>query len=249
MDVSSDERKKIKALEKEFRYRFKKISYLKCALTHKSYTNERRLAPCENNERYEFLGDAVLELCVSHLLMARFPDHSEGVLSKFRAAIVNENQLSQIAIEMNIGDYLYLGKGEEQTGGRQKASLLSDAFEAILGAIYLDRGFDKVFKIVEYIYDSILDRAGSVGFVRDYKTKLQEESQRLFRSIPRYKIINVSGPDHCKEFEINLYINNELMGAGTGYSKKSAEQSAAQKALDKLLGNKENNTMDDSEDK
>ena len=204
-------------------------------MTHKSFTNELRLAATENNERYEYLGDAVLELSISRLLMDRFPEHPEGELSKLRAAIVNEEQLAELAREISLGDYLYLGKGEDQTGGRDKPSLLSDAFEAVLGAVYLDRGFDKAFAVVGRHYEGILDRAGGVGFVKDYKTKLQEESQCRYRAIPRYKLAGEHGPDHRKLFEVHLYIRDDLWGIGKGQSKKAAEQAAAKEALDKML--------------
>lgn len=176
----------------------------------------------------------MLELSVSHLLMERFPEHPEGELSKLRAAIVNEDQLAELARELSLGDYLYLGKGEDQTGGREKPSLLSDAFEAVLGAVYLDRGFEKAFDVVKRRYEDVLDRCGGVGFVKDYKTKLQEESQSRFRAIPRYKLVGERGPDHRKLFEVHLYIRDDLWGVGQGQSKKAAEQGAARQALEKL---------------
>lgn len=201
---------------------------------HKSYANEHKLPATEHNERYEYLGDAVLELSISHLLMERFPDFPEGELSKLRAAVVNETQLAELARTLNLGDYLYLGKGEDQTGGRDKPSLLSDAFEATLGAIYLDRGFGKAFKVIKRIYDDVLERAGGVGFVRDFKTRLQELSQARFRAVPRYRLQATSGPDHAKIFVVHLYINDDLMGVGEGASKKAAEQAAASEALSRL---------------
>ncbi|MFH1830168.1 MAG: ribonuclease III [Pseudomonadota bacterium] len=198
---------------------------------HKSYANEQKLPATEHNERYEYLGDAVLELSISHILMERFPDFPEGELSKLRAAVVNETQLAELARTLDLGEYLYLGKGEDQTGGRDKPSLLSDAFEAILGAIYIDKGFGKAFKVIESIYDDVLDRAGGVGFVRDFKTRLQEISQARFRAVPRYRLQSTYGPDHAKIFEVHLYINDSLMGVGKGPSKKAAEQAAACEAL------------------
>ncbi|MBT3180951.1 MAG: ribonuclease III [Deltaproteobacteria bacterium] len=234
MALDSNEKKSLKEFEKQIGYKFKRRAHLKRALMHKSYANEHRLPPTDHNERYEYLGDAVLELSVSHLLMERFPDHPEGELSKLRAAIVNEGQLAEIAESINLGDYLYLGKGEDNTGGREKPSLLSDAFEAVLGAVYLDRGFNKVFKVVSFLYEPIMERAGGVGFVKDYKTRLQEVSQSRFRTVPRYRLAKTTGPDHCKTFEVNLYINDELWGVGRGGNKKSAEQNAAQEALSKL---------------
>ena len=232
--MTSEEKDLLKRLEKLIAYKFKRREHLKRALTHKSYTNEQRLAQTENNERYEYLGDAVLELSVSHLLMERFPEHPEGELSKLRAAIVNENQLAEIARELKLGEFLYLGKGEDQTGGRDKPSLLSDAFEAVLGAVYLDRGFEKAFEVVSHHYEKILERCGGVGFEKDYKTKLQEESQSRFRAIPRYRLVGERGPDHCKLFEVHLFIRDELWGVGQGASKKAAEQTAARQALEKL---------------
>ncbi len=236
MGLLKEDRERIKEFEKRIGYKFKHKDYLKRSLTHKSFANENRMPASEHNERYEYLGDAVLELSISHLLMERFPDHPEGELSKLRAAIVNEGQLAEVARDIDLGDYLYLGKGEELTGGREKPSLLSDALEALLGAIYLDRGFAKVFGVIESLYETILERAGGVGFIRDYKTKLQEVSQSRFRSVPKYRLLKTSGPDHRKSFEIQLYIGEELWGVGKGLSKKSAEQEAAKEALGKLEG-------------
>lgn len=236
MGISKEDKDLLKRFEKRLGYKFKRREHLKRALTHKSFVNEHRLAQTENNERYEYLGDAVLELSVSHLLMERFPEHPEGELSKLRAAIVNEGQLAELAVELKLGDYLYLGKGEDQTGGRDKPSLLADAFEAVLGAVYLDRGFEKAFAVVKKHYEKILERCGGVGFVKDYKTKLQEESQGRFRAIPRYKLVSEKGPDHRKLFEIHLYIREECFGIGKGASKKAAEQEAARQALEKMQG-------------
>lgn len=234
MAITSAEKTKLKKFEKLLGYKFRRRDHLKRALTHKSFTNENRLPSVENNERYEYLGDAVLELSISHLLMHRFPGHPEGDLSKLRAAIVNEAQLAELAREISLGDYLYLGKGEDQTGGRDKPSLLSDAFEAVLGAVYLDRGFEKAFAVVKHRYQKVMERAGGVGFVKDYKTKLQEEAQSRFRAMPRYRLTSEKGPDHRKLFEVHLYIRDELWGFGQGASKKAAEQNAAQMALEKM---------------
>jgi ribonuclease III len=236
MGLTKEDKDRIKRFEKRIGYRFKNKDHLKRSLTHKSFANENRMPSTEHNERYEYLGDAVLELSISHLLMERFPDHPEGELSKLRAAIVNEGQLAEIASGLGLGDYLYVGKGEELTGGREKPSLLSDAFEAVLGAVYLDRGFGKAFAVVEYLYSDVLERVGGVGFIRDYKTRLQEVSQSRFRSVPRYRLAKTTGPDHQKKFEIQLFILDELWGVGKGLSKKSAEQEAAKVALGKLEG-------------
>ncbi len=234
MGMSKEEKARMKRCEKRLGYKFKHREMLKRALTHKSFANEQRLPATEHNERSEFLGDAVLELAISHLLMERFPDFPEGELSKLRAAIVNETQLAELARELDLGEELYLGKGEDQTGGRDKASLLSDALEAVLGAIYLDRGFTKAFGVVRHLYEEVLDRAGGVGFVRDFKTRLQEVSQARFRAVPRYRLLRTTGPDHAKTFEVHLYINEECYGVGEGASKKAAEQAAASQALQRL---------------
>lgn len=234
MPLTKEEKVTLKSFQKKLNYRFKKLELLKKALTHKSYTNEMKLSPLEHNERIEFLGDAVLELAISHLLMEKFKDYPEGELSKLRAAIVNEGQLAELAQEIQLGDFLFLGRGEEQTGGREKPSLLSDAYEAVLGAVYLDRGLKKAFDIVKKQYMHIIEKVGKEGFVKDYKTRLQEEVQSRFRSIPRYQLVKAFGPDHSKIFEVNLYIQDQLYGVGKGSSKKSAEQEAARRALEEL---------------
>ncbi len=234
MSISREEKKKFKEFEKRLGYGFKKREHLKRALTHKSFANEQHLPPTEHNERYEYLGDAVLELSVSHLLMEQFPTHPEGELSKLRAAIVNEEQLASMARALRIGDYLYLGKGEDRTGGREKPSLLSDAFEAVLGGVYMDRGFDKANGVVRKQFTKVLKEVGGTGFMKDYKTRLQEISQGRFRVMPRYRLVSSTGPDHRKTFEINLYIKEELVGVGHGASKKAAEQDAARQALEKI---------------
>lgn len=236
MQLTNDEKKRLKAFEKRLGYAFRKKELLKRALTHKSYTNEFKLSPLLHNERNEFLGDAVLELAISHLLMDTFREHPEGELSKLRAAIVNEAQLAELARSIHLGEFLFLGKGEDRTGGREKPSLLSDSYEAVLGAVYLDRGFKKAADLVAKHFMEIIERVGTEGFAKDYKTRLQEKVQARFRSIPRYKLVKTVGPDHQKTFEVNLYIQESLCGVGVGYSKKSAEQAAAREALVKLTG-------------
>lgn len=234
MKLSSEQKKVLKTFEKKLGYAFKKKELLFRALTHKSYANEQGLSPKENNERYEYLGDAVLELAISHILIEGFPSFSEGELSKVRAAVVNESRLSEIAQAIMLGDYLNLGKGEDQTGGRHKPSLLSDAYEAVLGGVYLDRGFDKARKVVQKHFLDILKNVGKKDFSKDFKTRLQEVSQSKFRLIPKYKLAGASGPDHRKTFEIYLYIGDKVYGHGKGHSKKIAEQNAAKAALEKI---------------
>lgn len=234
MKLIGDEKKKLKEFEKLLGISFKKREHLKRALMHKSYANENKYPAVDHNERYEYLGDAVLELAVSDALFRTFPEHSEGELSKLRAAIVNEDQLAELAREIKLGDYMFLGKGEDRTGGRDKPSLLSDAYEAVLGAVFLDRGFDKAVKVIKKNFESVIKKVGGTGFVSDFKTRLQEVVQGKFRTIPRYKLVRETGPDHSKTFEINLFVGGELMSTGSGASKKSAEQDAARVALEKL---------------
>ena len=232
--VTREEKKTLKQFEKKLGYRFKNKELLKKALTHKSFANENKWPSTEHNERFEFLGDAVLELVISHLLMERFPDSSEGKLSKIRASIVNEKTLATVAQDLAIGQYLYFGKGEEVGGGRTKSSILSDGVEAVFGAIYLDRGFKKTFKVLSKIAENIFSQMDGEDFYKDYKTHLQETAQLRFKAIPRYKLVNEVGPDHDKEFEINILLNNEIFGVGKGKSKKEAEQNAAKQALEKI---------------
>ncbi len=234
--LSKEEKKRIKTLEKMIGYSFRKLTLIRRALTHKSYANERKLPPNQDNERLEFLGDAVLELAVSQLLMDRYPQYSEGDLSKLRAAIVNERQLADLARHFGLGEQLYLGRGEEQTSGREKSSLLADAYEAILGGIYLDRGFEKAAQVIRRHYSALLDSTPPEEIYQDYKTELQEKSQSLFHAIPRYRLAAEKGPDHDKIFEVEIFIRNELMGRGSGRNKKEAEQLAAREALEKLVG-------------
>jgi len=231
--LDKETKKRLKNLEKNLSYSFKKKELLFLALTHRSFVNEKGKS-IGDNERYEFLGDAVLELAISHLLIDMFPDYSEGDLSKIRAAMVNERELAELARKLGLGMYLNLGKGEELSGGRDKPSLLSDALEAVLGAIYLDRGFKKAKGVISVLFAPILKEAGNKDFCKDYKTRLQEISQARFKTTPRYKLVSERGPDHKKVFEVNLFVGDTLLGVGRGYSKKSAEQEAARLALNAL---------------
>ncbi len=241
--LTKDDKKKLKDFEKHLGYRFSHKQLLKRALTHKSYANEKRLDPKNHNERLEFLGDAVIELVVSHLLMDQYPESAEGELSKVRASIVNEKTLASVARDHQIGDFLYLGKGEEMGAGREKSSLLSDALEAVLGAIYLDRGFKKAFTVIRRIALELFDQVGTEGFYQDYKTVLQERAQTLFKTVPKYRLVKEMGPDHDKTFEVNLLIKGEILGVGKGKSKKAAEQNAAKRALSALENYQEPSTQ------
>jgi ribonuclease-3 len=205
------------------------------ALTHKSYVNEHRDEQgLTDNERLEFLGDAVIDLAVSHRLMERFPTAREGELSKMRAAVVDEQGLSEMARALDLGSLLRLGRGEELTGGRQKASLLADAMEAVVAAVFVGGGLTPVLEIVDRFLGEAFARASAGTLDRDYKTQLQELAQSRLRATPRYRVVAERGPDHSKTFEVETDLRGEVVGRGTGRSKKDAEQSAAKLALDAL---------------
>ena len=210
-------------------YEFKDIDLLKKALTHSSYANENGL---ESNERMEFLGDAVLELCMSKYLYNSI-DLDEGVLTKTRAKAVCEAALNIYASHINIKKFILLGKGEEQTGGRERPAIIADAVEAVLGAVFLDSNFDTAYNIIQKIIIPYMDK---VLKYRDYKSILQEKLASEKRSI-RYDIINSYGPPNNRTFEAVVYMDDLMMGQGKGKTKKEAEQMAAKKALDKEAHN------------
>ncbi|WP_413301346.1 ribonuclease III [Bacillus sp. 1P10SD] len=203
---------------------------LKQAFTHSSYVNEHRRKPFEDNERLEFLGDAVLELTVSQFLFKKYPTMTEGELTKLRAAIVCEPSLVSFANELKFGNLILLGKGEEMTGGRERPALLADVFEAFIGALYLDQGIDKVIEFLEKVVFPKIN-AGAFSHVMDFKSQLQELIQRDGTGTLEYKVLLEKGPAHNKEFVSKVSLNGEELGVGTGKSKKEAEQHAAQMAL------------------
>jgi ribonuclease III len=204
------------------------------ALTHKSYVNEHREEGLQDNERLEFLGDAVIDLAVSHRLMERFPAAREGDLSKMRAAVVDEQGLSEMARALDLGGLLRLGRGEELTGGRAKASLLADAMEAVVAAIYVAAGLGAVLAMIDRFLGEAFARAAAGTLDRDYKTQLQELAQSKLRATPRYRVVAEHGPDHSKTFDVETELRGEVVGRGAGRSKKDAEQAAAKLALDAL---------------
>jgi ribonuclease-3 len=204
------------------------------ALTHKSYANEHREEAREDNERLEFLGDAVIDLAVSHRLMERFPQAREGELSRLRAAIVDEEGLVAVAREIGLGELLLLGRGEELSGGREKPSLLADALEAVIGAIYLSGGLGPVLELVDRHFGKALERLSQGLLGRDAKTQLQEITQSAHKASPRYRVVSESGPDHSKTFVIEVVLGESLLGKGEGRSKKEAEQAAARDALNRM---------------
>jgi ribonuclease III len=222
-------------LEERLGYNFKNRSLLENALTHRSFLNENQIPGRTDNERLEFLGDAVLGLSVGHLLMERFPALREGELSMTRAQIVNEGGLVEVAIALDLGQWLFLGRGEEQTGGRHKQSLLADACEAVIGAVYLDGGYASAFALVQRLFVPYFEGIDEPGFT-DFKTRLQERTQGMQREAPRYVVTGEYGPDHDKLFQITVMIGNRAYATAGGKSKKAAEQRAAAMALFLLDG-------------
>jgi ribonuclease-3 len=222
------------ALQSALNYQFRNSRLLEEALTHKSFVNEQRTAAASDNERLEFLGDAVLSLVVSEQLATLLPQSPEGALSKHKARLVSESMLAGVAKRLKLGSYLRLGRGEELSKGREKESLLADAVEAVIAAVHLDGGLEASRRVVARLFMQEFSQVASQRHrpgEDDYKTQVQEWCQRRFDSLPSYAVVRESGPDHDKVFEVEVSVNGEVVGRGTGRSKKEAEQSAAKQAL------------------
>lgn len=224
-------------MQKVLHYEYKNQGLLEEALTHSSYANEHRSSAIKDNERLEFLGDAILDLIISEYLFKKFPQMPEGDLSKIRASIVCEGSLAKMAKKMNFGQYILLGKGEELTGGRERASILADAFEAITGSMFLDGGFDcaRHFLHETLVYE-VEQTASIETLYKDYKTLLQECIQKVSANPIHYEVVSEEGPDHDKHFHVEVYHEEKCLGSGIGKSKKEAEQDAAKKALNLYNG-------------
>lgn len=220
-------------LERALGYRFKCAEQLTAALRHSSFVNEQPQTGITSNERLEFLGDAVLNLVISHLLMERYPDLSEGELSRNRAQLVNEAELAAIAREIGLGHHLLLGRGEALSDGREKNSILADATEAVIAAIYIDGGFDAAFGFVENQFRERLRSVNRTRYDTDFKSMLQERVQSIHHDVPRYEVIDEIGPDHDKTFRVQMTVAG-ITTEGDGKSKKMAEQEAARAGLDLL---------------
>jgi len=221
-----------KALEEALHYSFKQDNLITEALTHKSYKKPY------NNERLEFLGDAVLDLIVGEYLFKKFPKEDEGLLSKIRASLVNEKGFTKLAINIDLGSSIFISLAEENNGGRTKPSLLSNAFEAVIGAIYLESGLEVTSKIAIELIERSYKIIDLNSLSKDFKTTLQELTQADFGETPNYKMIRAFGPDHKKEFEIAVELQNRIIASAIGRSKKEAQQKAAYIALKKLKGEK-----------
>ena len=221
----------MRVLEEKLGYRFRDIGLLEHAMTHSSYANEHRSEGLTSNERLEFMGDSVLGMVVADDLFREHPDMPEGELTRTRAALVCEGSLYEVARSLGLGSYLRLGKGEDAGGGRQRTSILADATEAMLAAVYLDGGIEAVRPIIRRL---ILDKEREKAVDRDYKTGLQELVQRRPGQAVSYRLVEETGPDHARVFVIEVSVGGKPVGVGRGRSKKEAEQMAAKAALEKL---------------
>lgn len=220
-------------LQETMQYTFNDLELLKEALRHSSYVNEQLDPQMRDNERLEFLGDAVLNLVVGHLLMKSYPQMHEGELSRIRANMVNETQLAEIARSLDLGEYLMLGKGEIQSNGRHKNSLLANAMEAVIAAVFLDNGFDAAANLIGRLFDPLVRSAPTLTTGQDFKSRLQETVQSTMKEVPRYQVVKENGPDHDKIFTVEMTAG-DIQTQGTGKSKKAAEQDAARQGLNLL---------------
>ena len=219
-------------------YQFKDLELLNKSLTHKSYSNEVLLS-LKNNERLEFLGDSVIDLIMADYMFLTYPDLPEGSLSKIRAAIVNENSLARLAIKLELGSYLLLGKGESFSGGRQKASILANAYEALVGALFCDSDFRTTADVFLPQLIEKIDEYMGACIATDFKSDLQEYTQNRFSCVPLYEVVGEIGPGHNKRFDVKVKIRSQVLGSGKGRSKKEAEQNAAKEALSTFLTDKD----------
>lgn len=217
-------------------YSFSDPLLIEEALRHSSYVNERRGEGFTDNERLEFLGDAVLDLAISHILMDRYSRAKEGSLSKYRATVVDEKGLFKVATYLGLGDYILLGKGEEQTHGREKASILANTMEALLGALYLDAGFARTKEIIDKLFLPLINSIDTNRRSGDFKSLLQEYTQEIDKTRPEYLLMDENGPAHDRTFKVAIRLNGEVVSEGLGKSKKEAEQKAAKEAYLCLSG-------------
>jgi ribonuclease-3 len=228
-------RDEFEELQERVGYRFKDRGLLEHALTHRSRAAEDASGGVADNESLEFLGDAVLGLVVAEMLFRRYPEYNEGQKSKIKASVVSTQALARRAEQIQLGDHLLLGRGEEKTGGRFKQALLADGYEALIAALYLDGGLPAAAGFLEReLADAIASGAGEAVVGQDYKSALQERLQALGRPLPEYRVAGESGPDHRKEFTIEVVVESEVLGTASGKAKKEAEQEAARLALERL---------------
>jgi len=222
---------RLKKFERLIKHVFRNKQLLSQALIHRSYAYEHTDGKISDNERLEFLGDAVLGLAISDCIFARFPDFLEGEMTRIRSVLVSRSTLEGLARRLDLGGLISLGKGEAASGGAEQTKNLSGAFEAIIGAIYVDGGFKKASKFIESQFKAELEKISANGAQKDYKSILQEYTSKLYKATPKYVVISEEGPDHKKHFEVAVFFGGMMQGAGKGKNKKSAEQDAAYKAL------------------
>lgn len=233
MRISEERLHQLQKVEEMVKYHFKDIGLLNQSLTHTSYAYETEGNGRCQNERMEFLGDVVLNLVISEHLYLKYLDYMEGELAKIRAMVVSRPVLSHLAKEIELGQYLLLGKGEEQSGGRKRSSILANTIEALFGAIYLDGGLEPARKFILNCYGSDISEIINRSLAQDYKTELQEFTQSRFKVLPVYKLVRRKGPDHNQVFEVAVSVKGQVWGEGEGRNKKEAEQKAAYQALKK----------------
>jgi len=232
--MKTGERRNSKELLKKIGYKFKNEAYLKEALTHRSYSNEAEKMKRFNNEKLEFLGDAILNLITTEYIYELYEKKTEGELAKLKSQIISEPVFSTIASDIELGEYLYLSNGEIMSGGRNRRSILGDAFEALIGAIFKDSDYYTAKDVALKFLLGKINKLEEIEGTGDYKTVLQEFVQGKYRKMPEYKLLGTKGPDHDKIFEICVRWNNKIYGVGIGRSKKEAEKHAAKEALEKL---------------
>lgn len=232
--MQSDSKEKITALEQIFKIKIQNDENFEIALTHSSFTRENELSVLQNYERLEFLGDAVLKLCISDILYKKFPNYAEGELTKVRSIIVSDNTLAKISREIGLDKLIIIGKQEEKMGGRKRDSIIACAFESVLGAYYLDKKTDELSKTLEEFFESYIKDADEHFEKFNAKAILQEHTQSLNKKTPVYKIIKEEGPEHNKVFTVEVSYNDEVLALGAGKTKRQAEQDSAYKACEKL---------------
>ena len=224
----------LNTLQNTLGVKFRDISLLEKSLVHRSYLNENQGIESDSNERLEYLGDAVLGFIVAEKLYKDFPDYDEGRMTRLRSVLVRRETLARISRSINLGEYLFLGKGEDTSGGRNKSANLACALEAVIAAVYLDQGIVKTRKMIFRLLEEEWQKAIKKPATIDYKSKLQELIQSREQKIPSYQVTGTSGPDHIKTFDVEVRLGNEVLGSGSGKSKKEAETEAARMALKKL---------------
>jgi len=226
--------KQLGIIQNRIDVKFKDKNLLDRALVHRSYVNESPTNKIKDNERLEYLGDSVLGLVVNEYLFKRFEDYPEGDLAKIKSAVVSESTLAKVAREINLGNFLLMGKGEELNGGRDRTSILANSFEALIGAVYLDRGIKDCRNFILTLLKKDIERIDRMTYLRDPKTTLQEYVQKKYKERPVYEIVEEKGPDHKKEFIVRLVVNGKELAIGSGSSKRKAEMTAAEDILKKI---------------